>query len=1067
MSNAAAPIDLEGLSHSARVRKAVELGRQARSDPDAARLLVGWQTGGFTHRLLATMACHGSRDVAALVALCGDPSRTIASLALASLTRVGDDASLVAVLRTLPARRLARTLSRLRRRRPNVVDAVITERLAGGDPAAWPLVALGSPELVDRHLADVAERGGGVFWRRLAVQHPARATEAMIARLDRLTGPDGVLFAHARTVIENLTHRHPASALRVVEALHRHLPLASIPLHTLAGRQPVPVADLVLASADPVYLSFERVLHRLGTERIIALAQRGAHLVGSSQYCLAKLPPADRVVVYQELHPSWAGRGGVVPVTLVRCLPTRERVAEARRMLDRPVLAARPLQRLPFAALLPWDEVRAQCETWLGHPEAEYRAAALVTLCEATRFDRGKLGDLLELLLARQFEQDPVRLAFLTALSDLPPGRWQAAHLDGLGRIIRAALDAADLSSDSVAALGAFLFGMLLFHPTWAVEQLAELTRERGFPGGGPQRPLTPEDVRRITPALTPILPTWLDREHVGAILALAGCVGRWLPLWPELGAAIERLLDDAQQFVASLAMTLLCQHLPEQRERIITTTLAGDPSWVLHPAVLTYLHRRRQDLLTPYLGRQAYKGRFSTGKVRHVLPLTTGFHRWTDAQQETFAQTLAEVARTPARKKDTRVTWEVLFAVRRLPALPAVGPERLLALARDSRQAVRETAVRALGRLDARQGIAELIDALGDDRARWAIYALRQALRDLTPERVIAVLRAAPLRKVTVAKEVVRLAGEFGGLAVLPWFQELDGRQLHRDVRGALLRALWDHLESPAAWVILDGSAGSPKVGVVIGLARMPIERATGAIRQRIVGLFLRLLDHPEPTVRVAILDRLANEPVPDPERVLLVAALAKLASAIPDERTAGLRMALANATEADAGTFMAAFTDLLPRRRELAEAVEEFVTQTAVLGDRQRPVRSAVLAAVEADPACALVQVRLAVATLPRDDLAGWIVRLAGTDHWHAGTQVALLEALTESSRAPAELERLDSTLARATDPAVRWLAFRLLEVVAGRQGWTAPRKKRLARYQADPHPAVADPATFTFFI
>ena len=58
-----------------------------------------------------------------------------------------------------------------------------------------------------------------------------------------------------------------------------------------------------------------------------------------------------------------------------------------------PVLATRPLQRLPFVGLLPWDEARAEAKPWLVHPEAENRAAALVALCEAARFDRARLAE--------------------------------------------------------------------------------------------------------------------------------------------------------------------------------------------------------------------------------------------------------------------------------------------------------------------------------------------------------------------------------------------------------------------------------------------------------------------------------------------------------------------------------------------------------------------------------------------------------------------------------------------------------------------------------------------------
>src|SRR5687767_8763959 len=105
MANGALPAEWEALSHSARVRKAVEVGKQSRTDAKAAKLLREWRTeGGFTQRLLATFAGHGSRDSAALVALTADPSRLIARVALSVLSDVGDDDSLLAALRTLPPR---------------------------------------------------------------------------------------------------------------------------------------------------------------------------------------------------------------------------------------------------------------------------------------------------------------------------------------------------------------------------------------------------------------------------------------------------------------------------------------------------------------------------------------------------------------------------------------------------------------------------------------------------------------------------------------------------------------------------------------------------------------------------------------------------------------------------------------------------------------------------------------------------------------------------------------------------------------------------------------------------
>jgi hypothetical protein len=849
-----------------------------------------------------------------------------------------------------------------------------------------------------------------------------------------------------------------------VAALWRHVPLATLPLQTLVNRRPVHAADLVIGSVGRVAAQFPRVAHKLNTPRIVGLYRRGADYLGDPGWWLARLRAPDREAVYRELAPAWTDDDGVVSVDILRRLPAATRHGEARRVAALPVLATRPLQRLAFVGLLPWDEARAETKPWLAHPEAEYRAPALVALCEATRFDRARLGELLELLTARKHEQDPVRRAFLGALAAVPPGRWTAGNLPGLAQVIRDALDAGDLSSGSVAALGRLVLSLLPFHPGWSAEQLAVVTRERGYPGWT-GRVLTAEDVRRIAPTLTPVAEKWLDRENEWRVIAIASAVGRRLPDWPEMVGFLERLIPPGRDQTAASAMTLIAQHVPDDRERVIIAALEKDESWVLQHPVMNFLHARRQDLLTPFLGQRAYSGRFSTGKVRHVLPLASGFSHWTDSQQEIFAGSLAELAGPPSRKQDAQVAWDVLFAVRRLPALPAVGPERLLKLARDERPAVQETAVRGLGRLDARQGIPELLDSLGDARARWAVYALRQALNDLPPARVLEVMRDVPLAKVTVAKEAVRLAGEFGGAAALGWLDELHRQDLHRDVRGALLRALWDHLDRPEAWAILDASATSADTGVVIGLARIQVGRASDAARERVADLFRRLLDHPEPTVRLAVLGRLAAQATPDPRRGLLAAMLATLASTIPDERAAGLAAALAGATDADAPAFAAAFRRLLPQRRELAASVAKFAAATRGFGTRLLEVRSAVLAAVEADPAVVALQVRLAAARFAAEPYAQWVLKLIGTARWHTATQIAAFDVLASSGQPAEEFERAEAMWATSPDPAARWLALRVLARAASMQGWSDDRRERLRRFQEDPSPLVADEAALTF--
>ena len=250
-----------------------------------------------------------------------------------------------------------------------------------------------------------------------------------------------------------------------------------------------------------------------------------------------------------------------------------------------------------------------------------------------------------------------------------------------------------------------------------------------------------------------------------------------------------------------------------------------------------------------------------------------------------------------------------------------------------------------------------------------------------------------------------------------------------------------------------------------MIGLARIQVDRARLATRERVANLFLRLLAHPEATVRVAVLERLASQPIPDPSRVILSATLDSLRSAIPDERAIGIRAALASSTDSDAARFAQVFTELLPRRRELADGVEAFVIDTLFLGRSRVAVRSAVLAAVEAGPRCLVLQVRLASALLAAKPFAQWVSQFVATDNWHIGLQTAVANVMARKSESTQEMERAEAIWAAATDPALRWLGLRLLTQVAVDQGWDAARRERLHRYQADPCPVVADAAAFTF--
>src|SRR5262249_13466841 len=158
---------------------------------------------------------------------------------------------------------------------------------------------------------------------------------------------------------------------------------------------------------------------------------------------------------------------------------------------------------------------------------------------------------------------------------------------------------------------------------------------------------------------------------------------------------------------------------------------LGRDPGWASVGSVFQRLYAHRQDLLGPLLERPFIAGRLGKRDLLHFIPVT-GHHRLTAPQQQTLGGTLAKLTRLPRGKRLPGASWPVLLAMDRLSRLPAADHARILRLASDERAVVRDAAVRALGRLDAGQGLAPLLEALDDSRARVAIYAVRSALADL-----------------------------------------------------------------------------------------------------------------------------------------------------------------------------------------------------------------------------------------------------------------------------------------------------------------------------------------------
>ena len=409
------------------------------------------------------------------------------------------------------------------------------------------------------------------------------------------------------------------------------------------------------------------------------------------------------------------------------------------------------------------------------------------------------------------------------------------------------------------------------------------------------------------------------------------------------------------------------------------------------------------------------------------------------------------------AQGRDTRTLRQTITALARMPTIDI----RLLAsFAREEApdKAVRDMALWALGEADAARGAPELLRALGDERARVAIYALRAVVLDLPAAEAIRLVAGSPLHPVTVGKEAIRLAGELRTPQACASLDALGARDdLHADLRLALMRAYWSYLERPATWDALNAAARSERLGLARAAVAIPQERLGGEARLRLAEHQALLLASPHALVCLEALRRI--ESMPDragASRLRPGAARgdasrhsrSRCASRSPplirlgDPAEAGARAALAEPL-----AFLAAAEELQRRcARAEAGAVEAAAAFVETLAGQGR--RSARRFGSRSAP-------------YPLRPCPAWIEREAARLHPDAlADALTALRAVAAGPRGEALLTA-EPEFARSPEPWARRLGLAIVEARAAAKGWTQALRGRLDAYAADPSLWIAEAA------
>ena len=1055
--------EFEQVSAAQRIKRMVALGQQAANDPQIGQLIEQFaQSSSIYQRRLALWSCYGSHDSSLIRRFISDPAQSLIRLAIELIAVYGTDPDVAASLGQLATPFWRRALKLLAKQgRFHLIDAF----LATLEPQQLPPYQLfGSEQYYNQHQASIIHHLAPAAWSHFARFKPHECADAVQQILQNEVLNLNHKLSIFNQAIPELAEYDPDRALALLQiALNQQIALQSFTLQALANRRPQAIANLMIQQQQTASINWGNVLSKLNVDQILQLAE--LNLLPRPGLWLNKIPSSYRSAVYAAHHREWYDQQlMLLDDTLLQALPSNERQSEARRIQQLPNTAANLQLKIRYAAYLPWDEAWAALQPALKHNEAELRGEALASLIKIVRYQPEYAQTVLDLVHDRRNEQDPVRVKMLSALSELPARRWQAQHLTSIEQVIRGSLNARDCSDTSIRLLQRWLSKLLEVHPQASIELISQISRERGqlfVQRHG--RELNASEAQALAAALLPIMQSWQRRQQAEDILSIINFVGRAIKDVPELLVMLEQIANDTIDWAAMRAVYVLHRYARSTFTQVVPRILANDRSWITQPLIVNFVHTKRQDLLTPFLPAQRYKGKFSTGDAGYILPLQRGFERWTTNQQQIFAEAVI----TQTEQEDLQHQYLIEYA-QRLAYLSEVAPTRLIELAQLNApiEVLRDKALEALSRRETGDGVPTLIEALDDGRARVAIYALRRVLLRMPTSQALAILRNVPSAKITVAKETIRLIGDLKNRAAYQELLRWNALELHRDVQIALVHALNNYLDQPETWQIFERLLSHEETTVVKSLSTISLAGQPLSMHERLFRLLAALVEHPQLEVREEAIARCFYFHGTDRQRILVEPLTKALTSGIAQLRHAAIKSLINMYAIKDSAVIVGIVREHLLNRVVIYDLIST-LDRHVCTSKLYHPVGYALINELARDRFSTQLQIRLAGHCYTEQAWFDFVQQLQHQGLLNINNFRAVLEVVESvaNRRWLAQPAQLESLFYQSSAAYLRRIGLAAFGFKTKRLGWHPADYQRLAEYQADPDELVAVPAQFIF--
>ncbi|PRQ04988.1 hypothetical protein [Enhygromyxa salina] len=1082
---------LARLDHSERVATLVAHARELPTEQAQALARELWSGDGH-QRMLALVVAEQCDDMQLIWRALEDPARSLRGCAAKLIGRLAQTIP-VTLLDTLDTLTLGRVYMQVARHGRAELAEVLVDGLIARERfiEATRLLCVCSTEAVAARLDHPWPDG---VWCRVARYHPALLAARIEERFTTdVARPDLIWREFDAGVWRELARAQPATLADWVDrfadadslppALHAALPwlvcwspervvawLSSRIAWTCANGLPRGLTKRAVRLDDATLVPLCQGLAATAPARLGELVSGMPHVRRGRLFELAVAP-------LELARIEW-------PTTLLALLPLSLRDREAARMLELRRAQTDGSWRRTLLGLRWIELARPLLELEGRSAQASERAEAHLALIHSSAGSREGMPQTLAWLQRTRNEQDPVRLAVLSGLAEIPATRFDdPAALDAVLAPIFEARDTSWATRQKAARVAQRLLCAHATEPGSPLFSLGVSILERlAGHGGTLDLPRLDHNLPRgAERAIVAVLMPWIEaaakREQETHLVRLWTALGKRAWRVPELGAALGELIWHGHKRNAGHAAQRWIED-PETRDVRVRELVKRDRSALYLHAVLEHCLRRRQALLVDRLASPAPRGRFHDGKVV-VVPMISDerlFGRWTTALQRQYLDLIDAAEASPKQFSQTRAALVAMRA-----RVPLTRVDDLQAALASTDVNLQEAALGALVWLDdAAPALPILLEHLDGDRARVAMYAMPRLARLVPRDRfvdAIGQLLARPRLKVTVHKEALRLLGQLATGPALALLRASWAQPLHRDVRIAALHAARAVPSQADAWAILNDAARDPEPDIARAVVEVALASVPAVYRPRYLEVMGAVADHASPIARAGLFTALYggwSSVAPARATELgarVVGRIDPLDSAGPtDPWRQAAQVVAQGARSPETHSTCAALLDRLIAAAELDVAPAGELDQAA--HQRLRGLLDALI--IDRHPTSLQLLERLAAPLLarPRWWLLGARLKLAAAANGALGSTLLELVAAAPTARAALLLDgpvgEAARTSARAwTDDEVtalidqlitseanaRILALPLLRELGPRSGWSAPFTARLARLREDP--------------